>query len=173
MSSARIYYRIDKDSPVMNVVRDAEARDAAFKKAMCDLKKEFGAVGVWTNGRESFVGLTFEGAPPAGWRAGKQYARPDGRTKSGRDLAKRFRDLPRGVDNWALSSMLGESLGGDWSHWGNNHVYFTTIHQYGDALIISVPAVCRVVPPGCTELLMSEYQKIVDTHEQSKQGVTA
>ena len=169
----RVYFRIDIDSPVMEVIKDAEAKQREFLASMDTLKREFGAE-VWTWENAQFCGLQFaRGTPlPDGWRLTekREYAIPNQRTKRGKELAKRFKDLPRGVDAWRFSLLLESKFEIDYTYHADRMLMFTVYEKYGETYVLSVPVGCLVTPPGCTELKMSEYWELV---EEGKNGKVA
>lgn len=175
--SDRIYYKVWANSPVMAVIQQAEAIIRRFRKAMDALEAEFAAEypgsSVWVWNYCQFVGITFPGKLPPGWRQGREYAVPDMRIKAGRALAARLKDLPKGIEARKFSAMLSSALGEAYTAWNVDDrctVMWTVYEHWGkNGYILSVPAACRVTPPGCRELKMSEYWKIREKHTDAKE----
>lgn len=170
--TTRTYYLVTPDSPVMGVIKQAQETVRTFKQAIKEVAEEFGGT-AWTSGGVYFRGMSFFGEIPSGWRRMKDFAVPDTRTKAGKELAKRFRALPQGVDGMRFSSMLGRDLGGEYTYWGDGHVYFTVYEVWNGTYILSVPSQCEVTLPDCTKLKVSEYWQIREAAPLPESGVTA
>ncbi len=170
-SRERMHYRVLPDSPVMEVISQARCRASKARQAACLFAEEYGATG-YAIVAERCVGLKFDGEPPAGWHKGKgkDYARPQARTKLGRELAAKLSELPPGVTGLMFTSMLSSALGGNWVVDDDHLMSWTMFEIYGAVHILSVPVGCKEVPPACQELKMSEYWKIVEDHEALKES---
>lgn len=161
------YFLICEDSPVMQVVRKHEEQYKVFCKALEDLRIKYNAKEVLTYGCRSFAGLKFAGEIPKGWRTCQDgRCVPDSRCKIGKEIKKETNALPRGYDEWDLSSDLGEG----YLYFDAGHVYFSGAAKYGDKYILRVPASCCVMPEGCTKLKMSEYWQIREQSGAAHQG---
>jgi hypothetical protein len=180
MSDNRAYWLVEPGSPVLEVITAALDKSRAFHKAVDDLAAEFGTDKSYTttNWQVRFLGLAFDGTPPEGWRANKKkpYATPDTRTKLGREIAKRVNALPPGVAAATFSAMLNDTLGPAETVTGNNSciswgddcsISWTGFEKIGSQYVLSVPAACKVSPPGCRELKMSEYWRLKEEAEKA------
>jgi hypothetical protein len=153
----RTHFLIGESSPTMQVVLKHEGQFKVFAESIEAFRKKHGAESALAYGNRSFAGLRFSGQVPKGWRQRQDGAFvPDSRCKDGRGIKKEVDALPRGFDAWTFSSELGES----YLHFTDGNVHFSTFAKYGDQYVLSVPAVCRAVPEGCTELKMTEYWQI-------------
>lgn len=162
----RVYYRVAKDSPVMAIIRDAEAQWRKFREAVKVLSHEFPGATIWTFNNAQVCGVCFVGDAPPGWRDTRRgFSVPNERLKSGRDAAKRLKQMPRGVDAMQFSGMMSRGLKQEYSHWANNRVCWTVFEKCGKVYILSVPVECEVSPTGCVEMKMSKYWKI---HERAQ-----
>lgn len=161
----RRYYRVN-EGPVMDVINSACGIQKEFADVVRALRAEFGA-DVWVSNNSRFIGLSFPGDLPAGWRKSKQYAVPDKRVKAGRELDKRFRALPRGMDAVRFTGLISGALGEPYDHYDNHVIGWTIYQKFGDTWILSVPAGCKVTPPNCDELKMSEYWALKESVSDS------
>ena len=84
-----------------------------------------------------------------------------------------MRALPQGVAAATFSGMLDEAFNGDsknsYTVW-DGLVSWTVYEKLGDQYLLSVPTACKVSPPGCRELKMSEYWKL---REEAGEAVPA
>jgi hypothetical protein len=168
--SDRRYYRIEADSPVLEVIRRAFEKQREHSKAMDALREELGVKEIWVGGLlREFAGVTFPGKLPVGWRKGKTCAVPDKRVKAGRDLAERFNKLPPGISAMSFSGMLDEfDQPGSYSDWDcDSSIQFTTYERHGDVHVLLVPSTRTVTPPGCTLLKTSEYWQIRESADSA------
>jgi hypothetical protein len=156
----RIFYLVEPDSPVMNVIERAVEKQRAFQKALRAYQTEIGAKSIWTTNESRFAGAVFEDEPPAGWRRLQKYCVPDKRTKAGKVVAVRVSSLPRGVDAWGFSNMLTAALKAEYTHHASGYITWTVYEQYGKTYVLSVPLGLKCTPPGCRELKMSEYWQL-------------
>ena len=169
MSVERCYYRIQPDSPVMAVIQQALEKQREFRTAVEGLQKELPGAVVWTQNSTIVCGAQFTGDLPPGWRQGpKRYAVPNKRTSEGRALDRRLKALPRGVDAMAFATLMTANLSGLYEYYGDDRIAWTTYQKYGDVYILSVPVGCKVHPPACDELKMSEYWAIREQAEVAR-----
>lgn len=168
----RIYYRITPDSPVMAVIEEAQEKNRVFMRAAKELQVEFrgSRVRISEAWSQWVSGIQFEGEIPDGWRVrkGENFARPNKRTKAGRDAAERLKKLPHGVCAAAFTDMLEDAFKTAYTHHGEGHIAWTAYEKYGDVYVLSVPLGCNVTPPpGCIELKMSEYWSLREKAKES------
>lgn len=187
--SDRTHYSIREDSPVLKVIEAAIADHDAFRESARAFAREFGAARVMSSSSWTIqvLGLVFDGPPPKGWRNKKDHAVPDGKTKLGRDIKRRMRELPLGVSAMTFSSMLHEELGkkygGDgFTHWADNKVYWSCFERFEtkrpgqSGYVVGIPTACRVGDgdiPGAEELKMSEYWALKEADEAAKKADAA
>lgn len=132
--------------------------------AFCD---EFGG-STWVTAGDRLVGLVFpEGArdpSPNLWRyvtSGVAFYKPNRRTLSGRNLAKRIDELPRLPSQWEACDYVGVSIGGHGVCVGDRCFTRAQIEGGPDEYVIhvfysdEVPLAC---PPDAIEMLASDYE---------------
>jgi hypothetical protein len=161
IENERRYFKVLAGSPVLAAISEAETVKKTFTAAVDALRKEYPATEVWTGGA-SIVGLKFKTEqPPIGWRLlARGYCAPDKRIKAGREIAKKFAQLPRDVDAWVFSGILNRACKADLTYWGDGHVYLPSAEKRGDTWIIGVSKRCKDAPPKCRELKMSQLWAI-------------
>jgi hypothetical protein len=178
--SDRIYYRVHLDSPVVAVIQAAEVKEKVFAAACNEIREQFPGGIVWTSTSfwKRVEGIQFPGDPPPGWivrksRDGHYFARPGKRTAEGRAAAKWLAELPHGVCAASFSDMMTAVIKAEYTHRDDDcRISWTVFEKHGDVYILSVPAACEAKPPGCTELLMSEYYRIREAAEGAKKPAT-
>lgn len=170
--SQRVYYSVTAYSPVMAVIQRALNAMRQFHQAADALQKELGAKTLWTRGNVRVCGAVFPGDLPEGWRQGPAYALPDKRSAAGKEWDRRLKSLPRGIDPMDFAAMMTTALNAEYAYHDveASRMCWTTFERYGEVYVLSVPAACRVNPPGCVELKMSEYWKL---KESIQEGVPA
>lgn len=151
----------------MTVIRDAEQKHVAYKKAIWKFADDFGSKQIMTTTawQVHLLGLVFPEKPPDGWRLDqrKGYCVPALKSPEGRVIAERMKALPMGLSACKFSAMMDESTkakGRSYSVWEGNGVSWTAFEKIGNRYVLSVPAACKISPPGCKELRMSEYWKL-------------
>ena len=164
--SDRIYWLVEAESPVLAVIEEANRQHRAYWAAARAFAKEFGTNRCMEfSGWQVYLGgLVFDGEPPEGWRLkpGKKYCVPD-RTKVGRAIGERMRALPKDA---SFSDLMNSRLCPQKNRcdgyicFGPQTVSFTDFERIGESYVLSTPARCTLIPPGCKELKVSEYYKL-------------
>jgi hypothetical protein len=174
--SDHTYFLIEPGSPVLEVIAEAKEMHRAYLATVEAFAAEFGTKRWYatTKWQVYVLGLAFDGPPPRGWRENKSkgYSRPDLRTPEGRAIAPRMKALPNGVSASKFGSMLDErfeAIAADpqrsYTAWDGCAVSWTGYEILGEHTLLCVPAACKVSPPGCRGLKMSEYWQLKEAAE--------
>jgi len=166
-------YLVDSTSPVMEIIKQTKDKISAMRVALVEFSEQFPGSHVYATNTQ-FRGIVFCGDIPEGWRldkSGKFYV-PNRNTKAGVTAQKAIDALPKGIDGLGFSYALdrafcrnNESFSCFAGQDAQSYLQWSGWEEHGDATILKVPLGATVsVPPGCTELKMSEYYAIVEKH---------
>jgi len=162
MSTEHNYWVVDSISPVMAVINEGIRLRKEFREACRTLEQKYPGAKIWAAENSRVVGIEFSNGVPDGWRDGKrkQYAVPNKKTKLGEEIASQLAQLPKALDAWTFSQRLNRNLKGDYTHWADDHVYFSYPEKIGEAWVLCIPIGCKVEPPGCRQIKTSEYWRM-------------
>ncbi len=173
--SERIYYSVHPHSAVMAVIQDTIATNRQALNVIDAFKVKQGGSAMYVSQPASFAGLAFEGDIPKGWRQDLHhpFCVPNLRTNAGKLVQAEIDLFPKGIDGLGFAYDLGEELGSPeaYVHFGGNVMAWAHYGVYGDTTVLAVPVCCKVVPPDCTELKISEFQKLeADSQAERKEA---
>ena len=163
------HFLVPQDSPVMAVLNVQVAKRTACFEASSRLQTKYGATHTYFSPFGRVLGFALpDGAKlPEGWRWEPKFGGvivPDKRSKVGKQAAQELKELPQSISGWSLGDDLTEALGEEYVWRGDSRWLTPGYEKLGDTWVLTVPSKCRVSPPGCVELKMSEYYALKEVH---------